>query len=370
MSSTKNLIWLVAIFAALVTVPWSESKGYTGTEIRLGTIFSGDAAATEPEVVARIFEAYIKKINDEGGIDGRLIRILSYQDGGDSRRTLDVVRKLVEIDHVVLLFNIGNRASDVIAPYIRFKKIPQFFEERTTPPQKQAELLGNYISKNLPQAKIAILNQAGAVGSQFLNGFYAGLGMEHARSAITNMDEIHAAAEGNRVARVSGSNSDILAIFGRADSELELLREMTKIKWRPLLVMNDAVLALELNQIDTSAGIISLSNYAQTTLWTVTELEEWDVFRRKYLSDEPNSSAARDSYFLARTMVALLQGLGGELTPQRLTDAYNRFRHETPALAIDLVRFNGKTWDVIEGGVKLSGQSAKLNERSSTGFRP
>ena len=135
--------------------------------------------------------------------------------------------------------------------------------------------------------------------------------------------------------------------------------------------MNDAVLALELNQVDTSAGIISLSNHARTTLWTVTELEEWDAFRRKYLSDEPDSSAARDSYFLARSMVALLS-VGGELTPQRLTDAYNRFRHETPAFVIDLVRFNGKTWDVIEGGRQaLPGQSEKLNGRnSSTGFRP
>jgi hypothetical protein len=133
----------------------------------------------------------------------------------------------------------ANRASDVIAPYIRFKKIPQFFDylgEQTTPPQTQAEILGNYISKNMPQAKIAILRQADAVGSQFLSSFYAGLGMEPSRSGITNMDEIHA-AEGNRVARVSGSNSDVLAIFGRADSELELLREMTKFKWRPLLVM-------------------------------------------------------------------------------------------------------------------------------------
>jgi branched-chain amino acid transport system substrate-binding protein len=360
MSPVKNLIWRGAILLALLTGPASaQNNGFTGTEIRLGTILSSDAAATEQEVVARVFEAYVKKTNDEGGIDGRMIRILSYEDGGDSRRTLAVVRKLVEIDHVALLFNIGNRASDVIAPYIRFKKIPQFFKylgEQTTPPQTQGEILGNYISKNLPQAKIAILRQADAVGLQFLSGFYAGLGMEHARSAITNMDEIHAAdGNGNRVARVSGSNSEVLAIFGRADSEFELLREMTKIKWRPLLVMNNAVHTLELNQVDTSAGIVSLSNHVLP--WTNTELAEWDAFRKTYLPVlAPDTSAARFSYVLARSMIKLLQSVDGELTVERLTNVYNRLLHETPALTsnrmIDLVRFNGKTWDVIESDVQ------------------
>jgi ABC-type branched-subunit amino acid transport system substrate-binding protein len=222
----------------------------------------------------------------------------------------------------------------------------------------QAEILGNYISRNLPKATIAILNRADYIGAQFLAGFYTGLGMEHARSAITNMDDIHLADQsGNRVARVSGSNSDILAIFGTADTELELLREMTKLKWRPLLVMNDAVLTLELNQVDTSAGIITLSDHPRTNLWTVAELTEWDAFRKTYLSGrEPDSSAARYSYVLARSMVTMLQSVGGELTPERLIDAYNRIGHETLTLMskplIDLVRFNGKTWDVIESDVQ------------------
>jgi ABC-type branched-subunit amino acid transport system substrate-binding protein len=364
MSSAKNLIWLIAIsFAVLVTVPVpAQSNELTGTEIKLGTIISSDEAATRPEAtIARIIEAYVKKTNDEGGINGRMIRIFSYDDGGDSRRTLDLVRKLVEVDHVAFLFNIGNRASDVIAPYIRFKKIPQLFSlefGEQTPPQKQTEILGNYILRNLPKAKIAILKQADAVGAQFLRGFYAGLTMEQSRFAITNMDEFDGAGrDGNRVAGVSGSSSDILAIFGGAESELELLREMAKLKWRPLLVMNDAVLTLELNQVNTSAEIISLWNHPRTDLWTVAELAEWDAFRKTYLSDhELDSSAARYSYALARSMVTLLQRVGDELTPERLVGAYNRIRHETLGLmskpVIDLVRFNGKTWDVIENDVQ------------------
>jgi uncharacterized protein YnzC (UPF0291/DUF896 family) len=120
---------------------------------------------------------------------------------------------------------------------------------------------------------------------------------------------------------------------------------------------DDAVLNLELNQVDTSAGIISLSNHERTEPWTVTERTEWDAFRKMYLSGhEPDSSAARYRYVLARSMVRLLQSVGGEPTPERLKDVYNRLRHETPALtsnrAIDLVRFNGKTWDVIKSDVQ------------------
>jgi hypothetical protein len=172
------------------------------------------------------------------------------------------------------------------------------------------------------------------------------------------MDEFDVAdRSGNHVARVSAGNSDILAIFGRSDSELELLREMTMLKWRPLLVMNDAALSLELSQVDTSAGIISLSSHPRTDLWTVAELVEWDAFRKTYLSGrEPDSGAARYSYVLARSMVTMLQSVGGELTPARLIDAYNRIRHQTLTLmskpVIDLVRFNGKTWDVIESDVQ------------------
>jgi ABC-type branched-subunit amino acid transport system substrate-binding protein len=348
-------------FAVFSFLGSPQSNELTGAEIKLGTIFSSDAAATEREVVARIFEAYVKKTNDEGGIDGRMIRIFSYEDGGDSKRTLDLVRKLVEVDHVAFLFNIGNRASDVIAPYIRFKKIPQLFSwelGEQTPPQRQAELLGNYISRNLPKATIAILDQADYIGAQFLAGFYTGLGMEHARSAIMHMDHIHPADQSvNRVARVSGGNADILAIFGKADSELELLREMTKLKWRPLLVMNDAALTLKLDQVDASGGIVSLSSHLRTRLWTAAEAAEFKTFSATYLSGiETNSRAAVDGYFLARAMVLLLRGVGGEITSERLIDSYDRMRREAPALldrrAIDLVRFNGKTWDVIESDVR------------------
>ena len=363
MSYAKNLISLAAmsfaVFFGFLGSP--DSKESADAEIKLGTIVSSDDAATEREVVARLFKAYVKKTNGEGGINGRMIRIFSYDDGGDSKRTLDMVRKLVEVDHVAFLFNIGDRASDVIAPYIRFKKIPQLFSSELgeqTPPQRQAEILGNYISRNLPKATIAILSQGDYIGNQFLTGFYTGLGMEHARSAITNMDDIRPADQSaNRVARVSGSNSDVLAIFGKPHSDLELLREMTKLKWRPLVFMNDAVLTLELNQVDTSAGIISLSTHLRTELWTVADLAEWDRFRNSYLSGrEPDSSTTRYSYFLARSMVALLQSVGGEITSERLIDSYDRMRRESPTLldrrTIDLVRFNGKTWDVIESHVQ------------------
>lgn len=360
MSFTKTLVAIsCAAFVALLAA--SNSEESTDGEIKLGTIVSSDEAVAAQEIAARVYKAYVKKTNDEGGISGRMVKIFSYDDGGDSKTTLDLARKLVEVDRVAFLFNIGNRASDVIAPYVRFKKIPQMSDSglgEQMAPGRQAEILGSYISRHLPKATIAILSEPDYVGAQFLTGFGDGLGLEHARLAITNMDDIHPAGGNvNRVARVSGSSSDVLAIFGKSHSELELLREMTELKWRPLVVMNDAAQILELSQVDASAGIISLSNHVRNHLWTPPELAEWDNFRKSYLLDrEPDSSTARYYYLLARSMVLLLQRVGGEITSKRLTDSYDRMQGEAPTLldrrTIDLVRFNGKTWDVLESGVQ------------------
>jgi hypothetical protein len=126
---------------------------------------------------------------------------------------------------------------------------------------------------------------------------------------------------------------------------------MTELRWRPLLVMNDAVTAVNLQQIDASTGIVTSRNRRMPNKLSPAELAEWQAFSSKYLSSsDAGSEAAKDGYLLARSIVSVLQSMRGELSPERLADSFRLLPTggSPRRRAIDLIRFDGKTWEVIE----------------------
>ena len=168
--------------------------GATDTEIKIGQTspFSGPASAYA--TIAKTQAAYIKMINDQGGVNGRKINLIQYDDAYSPPKAVEQVRKLVESDEVLLTFQIlGTPSNAAVQKYLNSKKVPQLFAatgaSRFTDPKNfpwtmgfnpnyfvEGRIYGQYIIKNYPNAKVGILYQNDDLGKDYLNGIKAGLG--------------------------------------------------------------------------------------------------------------------------------------------------------------------------------------------------
>ncbi len=187
----------VIAFAAISGSALAQKKydtGATDTEIKIGNIMPYSGPASAYGVIGKTEEAYFKKINAEGGINGRKINFVSYDDGYSPPKAVEQARKLVESDEVLLVFNpLGTPSNSAIQKYLNAKKVPQLFvatgATKWNDPkdfpwtmgwqpsyQSEARIYAKYLMKEKPDAKIAILYQNDDFGKDYLKGLKDGLG--------------------------------------------------------------------------------------------------------------------------------------------------------------------------------------------------
>src|ERR1700759_5411187 len=187
----------IAAVAATSTAAFAQKKYDTGasdTEIKIGNIMPYSGAASAYGVIGKTEEAYFNMINAQGGINGRKITFISYDDGYSPPKTVEQARKLVESDEVLLIFNsLGTPPNSAIQKYMNSKKVPQLFvatgATKWNDPkdfpwtmgwqpnyQSETQIYAKYILKNKPDAKIGILYQNDDYGKDYLKGFKDGLG--------------------------------------------------------------------------------------------------------------------------------------------------------------------------------------------------
>src|ERR1044071_9878415 len=122
----------LALLAVTSTSALAQKKydtGATDTEIKIGNIMPYSGPASAYGVIGKTEEAYFRKINAEGGINGRKINFISYDDGYSPPKTVEQARKLVESDEVLLVFNsLGTPSNSAIQKYLNSKKVPQLFD--------------------------------------------------------------------------------------------------------------------------------------------------------------------------------------------------------------------------------------------------
>ena len=195
----------LALLAATSSGALAQKKydiGATDTEIKIGNIMPYSGPASAYGVIGKTEAAYFKKINAEGGINGRKINFISYDDGYSPPKTVEQARKLVESDEVLLIFNsLGTPPNSAIQKYMNAKKVPQLFvatgatkwnDPKDFPwtmgwqPNYQSEIqiYAKYILKNKPNAKIAVLYQNDDYGKDYLKGFKDGLGAKAASMIV------------------------------------------------------------------------------------------------------------------------------------------------------------------------------------------
>src|SRR3954466_4907133 len=204
----------LAMLAAASTGALAQKKydvGATDTEIKIGNIIPYSGPASAYGVIGKTEDAYFKKINAEGGINGRKINYISYDDGYSPPKTVEQARKLVESDEVLILFNpLGTPPNSAIQKYMNSKKVPQLFvatgatkwnDPKDFPwtmgwqPSYQSEsrIYAKYILKEKPDAKIAVLYQNDDYGKDYLKGLKDGLGAKAA--AIIIVEESYETSE-------------------------------------------------------------------------------------------------------------------------------------------------------------------------------
>src|ERR1700756_4276502 len=274
---------IVAASAVLAAEPNKYDTGATDTEIKVGNIMPYSGPASAYGVIGKTEQAYFNKINSEGGINGRKINFISYDDAYSPPKAVEQARKLVESDEVLFIFNsLGTPSNSAIHKYMNSKKVPQLFvatgATKWNDPkdypwtmgwqpsyQSEARIYAKYILKEKPNAKTAVLYQNDDYGKDYLKGLKDGLGAKAASMIIA--EESYETTEptiDNHVVKLKASGADIFVDITTPKFAAQAIKKTAEIGWKPLHFLNNVAASvgsvMKPAGFEASQGILS-ANY-------------------------------------------------------------------------------------------------------------
>jgi branched-chain amino acid transport system substrate-binding protein len=341
---------LAAVFVAGMALSGcgeAQSKygpGVTDKEIRLGTTMPFSGPVSSSSLVGKAMEAYYNKVNDEGGINGRKVRLIAYDDAYNPAKTVEQVRRLVESDEVLALVSpMGTAMNTAIRPYLNSRKVPQLFVVSGSPkfndpkhypwtmgwvPSNSSEgaIYGALVVKNKPNAKIAVLSQNDDFGRDFLNGFKAALGDKASQIAATEYYEVSDPTVDSRVVSLAASGADVFFDITQPKFAAQAIRKAAQLGWKPLqfLISPSSTLAtvIEPAGFENAQGIIS-SDYTKSasdpTLKDDPGIKRFESYVAEYLPGvNKNDRFVMNGYCFAQTMVEVLKRADNDLTRENV----------------------------------------------------
>jgi ABC-type branched-subunit amino acid transport system substrate-binding protein len=397
-ASTAFIMLAVSCSGALAQKKYDT--GATDTEIKIGNIMPYSGPASAYGVIGKTEAAYFKKINDAGGINGRKINFISYDDGYSPPKTVEQARKLVESDEVLFIFNpLGTPSNSAIHKYMNSKKVPQLFvatgatkwnDPKDFPwtmgwqPSYQSEgrIYAKYLLKEKPDAKVAVLYQNDDYGKDYLKGLKDGLGAKAASMIVA--EESYETTEpsiDNHIVKLKSTGADVFVDITTPKFAAQAIKKVAEIEWKPIHILNNVGASvgsvIKPAGFENSQGIISAAY-----LKDVTD-PQWDndpgmkQFLEFLAKDFPEANKLDGSvivgYGVAQTLVQTLTQCGDDLTRENvMKQAANLkdFRTEAllpgikintsptnfaPISQLQLQRFKGERWelfgDIISGDV-------------------
>jgi branched-chain amino acid transport system substrate-binding protein len=393
----------LAILAAASTGALAQKKydvGATDTEIKIGNIMPYSGPASAYGVIGSTEAAYFKKINAEGGINGRKINFISYDDGYSPPKTVEQARKLVESDEVLLVFNpLGTPPNSAIQKYMNSKKVPQLFvatgatkwnDPKEFPwtmgwqPNYQSEsrIYAKYLLKEKPTAKIAVLYQNDDYGKDYLKGLKDGLGAKAATMIVA--EESYETTEpsiDNHIVKLKSTGADVFFNVTTPKFAAQAIKKMTEVEWKPLHLLNNVSSSIgsvmKPAGFEASQNIISSSYLKDTSdpQWKNDPgMKEFDEFLAKYFPEGNRIDASvMYAYTVAQGLVHVLKSCGDNLTRENVMKQAASIKDLelggllpgikvntspsdfAPISQLQLERFKGEKWDlfgdVISGDV-------------------
>jgi ABC-type branched-subunit amino acid transport system substrate-binding protein len=346
---TRRHLLLAATLAvaatAIAPLPAFAQKKYdpgaTDSEIKVGQTvpFSGPASAYA--TIGKAQAAYFKMVNEQGGVNGRKINLIQYDDGYSPPKAVEQVRKLVESDEVLLTFQIvGTPSNAAVQKYLNQKQVPQLFAatgaSRFTDPknfpwtmgynpsyQTEGRIYAKYILKNYPNAKIGVLWQNDDLGRDYVIGLRAGLGDKAASMIVAEASyELSDPTIDSQIVKLKSSGADLLFDASTPKFAAQAIRKVADLGWKPVHILDINAISvgavLQPAGLDNSKGLITV-NYGKDPLdpqWKDDAgMKRFFAFMAKYYPDgDKNSSFNTYGYGNAQLLVEVLKRCGDELT--------------------------------------------------------
>ena len=346
-NSPRLVALLALILAGTAATPLAAQirpkAAIDNVEIRVGNImpYSGPAAAYG--LIGRTIAAYFKKINAEGGIDGRTINFISYDDSYDPAKAIQAARKLVEDDQVLLVFqSLGTPSNTAIQKYLNANKVPQLFvasgatkwDDPANYPwtmgwqpnyQTEGRIFGQYLLANQPHGRIAILYQNDDYGKDYVKGLkdsLAGAIPVVAEAAYETTD----ANVNAQMAKLKASGADVFFNVATPKFAAQAIRRAAEIGWKPLQLLNSVSNSLgsvlKPAGLENAQGILS-TNYMKEPgdpLWQDDPAyKEWLDFMDRYMPGaDKNNTLSVYGYSVAQTLVRVLRQCDDQLTRENV----------------------------------------------------
>jgi branched-chain amino acid transport system substrate-binding protein len=320
--------------------------GATDSEIRIGNIMPYSGPLSAYALIGRTQTAFFNKINAEGGVNGRKINFISYDDGFSPPKTVEQARKLVESDEVLLIFqSLGTPTNNAIRQYMNGKKVPQLFVATGATQfgdlknfhwtmgwqptyQTEGRIYAKYILQNLPQGKIGVLYQNDDSGRDYLKGLHDGLGEEATKRMIVAElpYEPTDATVDRQIVTLKTMGADIFFNEASPKFAAQAIKRAAEIGWKPVQflasISNSVGSVLKPAGLEASTGILSTNYLKDATDPTWKDdpaLKEWAAFMDKYFPEGDKSSTfSVYGYLTAQTMVQVLKQCGDELTRENV----------------------------------------------------
>ncbi len=249
---------MLAALALLLSGPAfaADEPGVTATEIKIGGVFPFSGPASSIGLVGKGLMAYIQSVNDRGGINGRKINYVAYDDAYSPPKAVEQVRKLVESDEVSFMFGqLGTPGLSATAKYLRAKGIPSIaivsgsskFTDVSAYPltttglvsyDTEGKIYAKYLAKALPNAKYAILYQNDDLGKDYVNAFKTFLGKGYDRKAVTASYEVTEPTVDSQINILRSSGADALVIAGTPKFAAQAIRQAYLIGWKATVIIN------------------------------------------------------------------------------------------------------------------------------------
>jgi branched-chain amino acid transport system substrate-binding protein len=390
LATATALTLALSISAAIAQKKYDP--GASDTEIKVGQTmpFSGPASAYAS--IGKTEAAYFKMINDQGGINGRKINLIQYDDAYSPPKAVEQVRKLVESDEVLLTFQIiGTPSNAAVQKYLNSRKVPQLFVAasalRFSDPKNfpwtmgydpnnfvEGRIYGQYILKEYPNAKIGVLYQNDDFGKDYLNGIKSALGDKAAKMIVTEASyEVTDPTVDSQILRIKDSGADLFFSATTPKQAAQAIKKIAESDWHPVQIVSLKATSvgsvLKPAGLENSKGIIS-TNYGKEPLdpqWADDPgVKRYFAFMEKYYPDgDKGSNFNTYGYSVAQLLVHVLEQCGNDLTRENVMKQATSLKDfeadfALPGIKINtsptdyhihkqfkMMRFNGERWELF-----------------------
>src|ERR1700756_2469411 len=399
---------LVAIAVALTSLgaisQRAREQGVTDDEIRIGNVMPYTGPLSAFGAIGKAEAAYFDMINEHGGINGRKVRFISYDDKSDPSNALDLTRGLIERDDVLLMFgSFGTEGNLAVRKFLNEQQIPQVFvaagdDDGANPSayhwsigwqpsfRSEGRIYANYVQAFYPGKKIVVLWQNDQFGRALFRGLEEGLGHLSRNIIVDIAYEASDAHLDTHVSVLKQSGADIFVFAGVPANAARAIRIAADLNWHPVFMLNDMAAsiatALKPAGLENSLGVIStsfLKDMSDPAWKDDPATKAWLSFMQRYYpGGDKDDSAALFGYAAADTLAQVLKQCGDDLSRENVMRQATRLADYQqpvllPGIAIStapsdfrpikqmrLIQFDGRTWqpidDVVEGTTTGAGR--------------